>query len=383
MEAKNELSNKLLAEGYTPENPPPYAQWHSGWREFEYTLDAVKQMVWGTPCGLLRQGVIQDGCGWGSFGGVVYRPENNNLRIGCPYYDELPCSHRDPATPAGWNCTTQRTDRPYDYKESVEKIWDEWDKIESAARKEAMQGYGYCSCMKWDRPKRKYLGRYDVLTCIYRRCENEVCAITRRARDLKKVNIYYDILREKHYKKGLFEFTEREIEKGVKRFDSAVARTDAEIFLKIYKDKFEPRYTRDDRRELHFSQYHGKGGYGEYDWCEYSVTPQNIRIEHRESRDLLQDLRDIAEGIAVVHASDLKKKAAQAKRDRRTARQEAKARKNEKQSIETYKMWLFEGVTKDGEPASEALKIHARRELEKRGIDLEEKEQEQLALFGQ
>lgn len=370
---ENKLNKKLLAEGCTPDNPPLYARWNSGWREFEYTTEAIKQMVWETPCGLLRQGTTQDGCGYGSVGGVAYRPENGNLRIGCPYFDEKPCSHREGRL-EGWNCVTHRTERPYDYNKSVEKLWYEWDRIKSKALREVIDGYGYCACMYWDRPSRSYKPNYDVEKCINTECKNDICVITKKPRNLKRVNIYYDILRERHYKTGMFELTDRTIEKGVKKFDSAVACTDAEMWLKQYGGKvFEPRLTRDDRRELFFSEHHGKQGYGEYEWCEYKVTPQNIRIESRASRDLLQDLRDAQEGIEVVHASDLKKQKKEAYRERKAEREAAKKRR----VIKNLKRVASEGINQDGEQVSDKLIEWSKTQLKRRGLA----EREQVKLF--
>ncbi len=378
----NDLTEKLFSEGYTPENHPENVEWHSGWREFQYTKAAAILMVWETPCGLLRKGCIQDACGNGSFMGVTYSIENGNLRIGCPYYykdrfqeySERECARRDPKTPPGWNCTTHRTDRPYDYEQSVEKIQDAWNKVKSAAHLEAVSGYGFCVCMEFNFAKRKYVPNYHVMNCINIGCKNEVCAVTRRSRNLERVNIFYDLLWERHYKRGLFELTDRSIKKGVKQFKHPVARTDAEIWLKKFGKNLEPHLTRDDRRELHFSKYHGKTGYGEYDWCEYSVTVQNVRIERRASKDLLQDLRDVQEGIEVIHASDLIKQAAQAKRDRIKKRKEDKARRLEKRAVDNMKRILGQ------EDASEALKIFASKELSRRGI-LPEPEIEQPRLF--
>ncbi|MBT9176544.1 MAG: hypothetical protein DDT20_00864 [Firmicutes bacterium] len=362
----NDLTLRLLAEGYTPENHPSDVRWHSGYREFEYTIEAARQMVWETPCGLLRQGKAQDACGYGSFMGIDYRPENNNLRIGCPYYDEIECMHRDAAMPDGWNCTTQRTDRLYSYEQSVEKLWDAWTKIKKAAWLKVSVEYGYCRCMKWDRPSRMYLPKYDVMTCINNECKNAVCVITKCKRNYQKVNIFYDILRERRYKlrQGLFEFTDRIIEKGVKVFDKAVARTDAEIWLEENRNNFTPYYSRDDRRDSHFSEYHGKSGFGEYDYFEYTITAQNIRIERRESRDLLQDLQDIREGIGVTHASDLLKRKKEKKCERKDKQKAAKERKIER----NLKRIVFEGLNTEGKPVSAFTQEWAHKQLEKRGI---------------
>lgn len=327
---ENELTKKLIAEGFTPENPPPYAKWDKNWRCFEYTLAAARELVWETPCGLLRKGKDIDACGWGSHEGVTYMPENNNLRIGCPYFDDIPCQHRIGKL-MGWNCITHRTDRPYDYNHSVEKIMDKEEKIQHAAWLEVARGYGWCANMCYDRKKRKYVPQFDVMACIQNRCKNEICAITKQPRDVKKlVNVFYDLLRERRYKEkgGLFEHTERTLEKDVKHFDRSVPRCDAEIWLKKHGDAFPLRLAADDRRLLTVSEHFGKTGWGAYEYYEFKITPLNIRIEHREHRDLEQDLADIRDGIKVVHASDIKKRKAEEKRERRAKRQEVKQKKS-------------------------------------------------------
>lgn len=234
----NDLTKRLLAEGYDKEHPPEYAQW-SHWQDFEYTSAALCEMLWEAPCGLIKKG-----CGYehGSHLGVDYCPENDNHRFGCPYYDEIPCSHRFDTNLMGWNCVFHQIVRNYDYEISVEKLQEEQDRIQSQAWQEAVAGYGYCNCMVWDRKSRKYLPRFDVNKCIEFGCQNESCAITGHPRDLQRVNIYYDILRVLRYQKGLLENTEKKLEKGIRRFKTAVARTDAEIWLKQYGEtEFAPR----------------------------------------------------------------------------------------------------------------------------------------------
>lgn len=325
----NDLTKRLLAEGFDQDHPPEYAAW-SNWSHFEYTGKALKEMIWEAPCGLIKKG-----CGYtnGSHNGVAYCPENDNPRFGCPYYDEVPCPYRFDTKLMGWNCEFHQIVRDYDYEISVEKLWDEWGRLKSKAWQDATGVYGYCECMEWDRKSRRYLPRYDVMRCIQFGCENEVCAVTRQKRDLQKVNIYYDILRVWRYQKGLLEHVEKKLEKGVRKFKKAVARTDAEIWLKQYgEEAFRPKMTRSDRRDQFFSEMHGKEGFGEYNLFEFSLTVQNVRIEARERRDLAQDLADIDEGIEVVHASDVKKQQEQEKRDRRAKRQEAKRRRAERES---------------------------------------------------
>ena len=61
------------------------------------------------------------------------------------------------------------------------------------------------------------------------------------------------------------------------------------------------------------------------------LTVTNIRIAKSEQRDLLQDLRDVADGLEVVHAVDLKKEQAAKKRESRQRRKEQKERRLNKQ----------------------------------------------------
>lgn len=76
MKVINELTRRLLAEGCRPEDTPPgtcpYADYYGGWT---YTGQAIKDMVWETPCGLLVDGSHFVN-GYLSFNGVDWRPEN-------------------------------------------------------------------------------------------------------------------------------------------------------------------------------------------------------------------------------------------------------------------------------------------------------------------
>ena len=71
--------------------------------------------------------------------------------------------------------------------------------------------------------------------------------------------------------------------------------------------------------------------YGEYDYFEFHYDVENIRIAKREQRDLLQDLRDVADGLEVVHAVDIEKEQAAKKRESRQRRKEQKERRLNKQ----------------------------------------------------
>jgi hypothetical protein len=369
----NELTQKLLDAGYTKEEYPEFVTW-SHWNDFEYVYKFLQKMVLETPCGLLQMGI--GNYNHGSHMGVDYCPENDNPRYGCPYYDEVSCPHRFETNLWGWNCAYHFSNKPYDYEMSVEKIWNQWDEIQYKSRMEATEG-AYCACMKWDRYNRRYKPEYDVDECIQARCGNEVCVITKRNRNLEKVNIFYDIIRTYKIKNGFLEITERKLEKGVKQFDHPVARTDAEMWLKTRNGKeFNPKLTRDDRRNLYFVEYHGRD--------DFTVEVQNIRIEKRESRDLLQDLRDAQEGFEVTHASDNEKKKKQDKHERRVKYQDDKKRRMDKKNVEKWKRLIMDDdfakqYSKENGISIKSLRDLSESELKKRGIILQETKQ--LSMF--
>ena len=171
-----------------------------------------------------------------------------------------------------------------------------------------------------------------------------MCSITKRRRDLSKVNVFYDIRRTWITRQGMFEDTRTEITKGVKVFDKPVARTDAEIWLAQKKAEFdpfkdkniiEPRLTNEDRRQDFFSEMHRK--WPGYDYFEFHYSVENIRIEHREVRDLKQDLADVADGIKVVHDIDRMKAQAAKKRADREKRQEAEKQRRKRKAVQKRK----------------------------------------------
>ena len=82
----------------------------------------------------------------------------------------------------------------------------------------------------------------------------------------------------------------------------------------------------EDRRQEYFSRMHRH--YDDiYDYFEFHYVVENIRVARSEQRDLLQDLRDAAEGIEVVHNIDQLKARAAKKRADRVHRRELKERR--------------------------------------------------------
>ena len=93
---------------------------------------------------------------------------------------------------------------------------------------------------------------------------------------------------------------------------------------KLCRDEIEWKVRMEYSRELFHAEYYGK---------EFSIEVLDIRAERRESRDLMQDLEDIRSGIRVVHASDMEKLKAKAKKQRREKTHEAAVKRLEKKLL--------------------------------------------------
>jgi len=82
----NELTERLLSEGWKPEDTPPgtkeYFWFYGGWT---YTSEALAALTFETPCGLLVEG-SRFRNGDMACRGIHWHPENNNLVVGCPRF---------------------------------------------------------------------------------------------------------------------------------------------------------------------------------------------------------------------------------------------------------------------------------------------------------
>lgn len=356
----NDLTKRLLAEGWTRENHPDSVFWGAYDEGFEYKWDYLITLTWRTGCGLFAEGrSVGTSNTWHA--GVHYSPENGNPLVRCPY-GKKDCEHSPEGLKFQW-CPCQLSQFPYDRDSSVEKLEDEQRNQERGHWME-IPGGQFCACVVDSNGIQGGLLRveYNVDECIRMGCKNKFCSIRKKPRDLKRVNIFYDIRRTKITRHGFLEETKVELEKGVKVFPRPVARTDAEIWLRTKRAEhdpiisrfiFRPKRAPDDRRMEYFSKYHRTLN-GE-DYFEFHFDVENIRIEARETRDLLQDLRDVADGMEVVHEADLIKEKKQKKSDNKAARKEAKERK--------YKKQLTERILAADDEMAEWLKKTAIRQL--------------------
>lgn len=295
----------------------------SDWQNFGYLFEALLKFTWETPCGLLVDGKSDLGrglaCSDASFQGIDYCPENDNPLLRCPY-ERKDCPHSISGFPVPL-CPCHTTGKRYSFEQSAEKVETERSERQHRQYMEITGGV-YCACVVGCNG---YEGgrvevKYDVEQCIRCRCQNPVCVIRKQKRDLSRANIFYDVRRTWITRIGFLEEKKVQVTKGERVFPHPVARTDAEIWLEMKKAHFNPLWsssvidsphlTPEDRRQTFFSKMHRQ--YGEYDYFEFHYDVENIRIAKSEQRDLLQDLRDVADGLEVVHAVDLKKE--QAKR---------------------------------------------------------------------
>lgn len=340
----NDLTRRLYAQGYTRGNHPSTV-YCGDWQNFSYKWETMLGFTWETPCGLLIQGESDVGRSVAIsecfYQHVWYCPENDNPLLHCPYYRK-DCQH----IPQGLKpmmCPCHRTERPYDYEHSVEKVESE-NVREAHKQYMELTGGAYCASVVGSNGYKAgcYEAKYDVEQCIQSRCNNPVCVIRKQPRDLKKVNIFYDVRRTWITRRGFLEEKKVELTKGLKVFDHPVARTDAEIWLKVKEHEASPlnnydviehpKKTLEDRRQEHFS--HMYRHYDElYDYFEFHYEVENIRIARSEQRDLSQDLRDAAEGVEVIHNIDQLKAKTAAKRAAKAHRRELKARRAQRAAM--------------------------------------------------
>lgn len=387
----NALTKRLYAEGYTRENHPDTVYW-SDFQNLGYKWETMLGFTWETPCGLLIQGESDVGrglaCEEAAYQGVWYCPENDNPLLKCPY-EKRDCQF----IPAGFpvaECPCHQTEQEYDYQQSVEKVEDERRKRQKENKQYMNIERGhYCACAVGNNGFQGGLQEvhYDVAACIDYGCKNHVCLIRKQQRDLSKVNVFYDIRRTWITRIGFLEEKWVEVTKGVKVFEKPIARTDAEIWLKVRQAEFNPvhdeatidrpKKTPDDQRQEYFTKMHRK--WPGYDYFEFHYSIENVRIERREQRDILQDLRDVADGIEVVHEADKLRAAKEQKQARRKAGKESRIKKIERPILQCGWEGLDGIQRRRAEKLLDVDRIDALCQM--RTVETDAPEEEQTSLF--
>ena len=339
----NKLTERLLKQGVKLDDVSTWPEdvWLGEESNFCYSREWRFTPTWESPCGLL---IHDHGDMWGEtwVDGEFKCAENDNPLFGCPT-PAKPCPFRKPRMPAGINCQFHRTDREWNEADSVERLEKEREGAKRRLWEEDLERYpewnGRCINLESeDQPDgsvRRTM-RYRLYNCIDIRCESQQCVCRCGAkRDIRPVNIFYDLYIERRFNDGLVPYSERKLRKVLKVFEKPIARTAAEIALKIWRhdpdspmlpvrmrnklNAGEQAQTGELRREGYFIRHHRYWD-GHTD-VELVVEIRNIHIGRNEQRDMMRDLQDVRDGIEVTHDSDLQKAAkAQVSERRRTAK---------------------------------------------------------------
>lgn len=329
MKEINELTRRLLSDGWLPEDTPPgthpYLDHEGGWT---YTAEAICAIVWETPCGLLADGRHFLN-GYMSFQGVDWRAENGNPVICCPLFPSAPCPLRDPllrseklsshSDDVVCQCACHQTDRPYTYEGSVDEVHDRvWKMAEERweAFKASHRGRVCRQQSHYGRTSKTWRAFYDPLQCTRAGCT--YCDILAKELDVRKGNVFYD-LRKSWIEKGEGLFHDQRktvVEKGCKLLNRTTSLTICEAIVKYGRRRIEERIQ---------SKYHANLFFNK----TLEIEVINLRAARIDARDILQDLQDVANGIQVFHVADNLKAAKAQKRARCEAAQTRRIRKSE------------------------------------------------------
>lgn len=350
MNEYNDLTKKLLAEGYTADNYPkdkvhiangcygrngnPLDNIYGG---FEYNRIYCESFVYKTGCGMYVHGKeVFDNVG---MAGEEWCHENDNPVIRCPY-DKPDCPDNDSRLHGMRGgglciqclCVCHRTNEPYDYENSFEKEEKERNDEKERKYREFCEEHKGRVCRNhayFDDRSRTWALRYDPSICARMKCYgyeggtfdeyDSACPIMGRELTKEKGNVFYDLkisyLRT-DLNGTLFEGQiDTDIEKGIRVFDSPVSMDICRNYVKLCKEELIEKVRMRYHSELFFAERYGR---------HFDIEVLNIRAEQRESRDLMQDLQDIRDGIRISYASDTDK---QQKEQKRQKRQKAKEKR--------------------------------------------------------
>lgn len=321
---KNDLTWRLFDEGCTPDNHPNNVRWVDHKYEFEYTLKWLISSIWESPCGLLKNGINSHH--EMGYMGIDWQPENNNPVFRCPLKNinceqnhELLIGHKCQGVV---DCAFRLTDKPHDYEKSIERINDEKEAYKKRLYDDLLQRLRGHLCYHhahWDDDNNLWSQKYDPSNCISAFCNKSICVLTRKVIETKKGNVFFDLKITRYLHDGSLWDGEKtaNIIKGKKVFNSPLSITICEAYA---------RFNQEDILEKEKMKMHG----------ELFLNPDTeieilrARAEIRESRNLLQDLQDVQEGLNVKHDSDLKKATKEVKSERL---KKAKEKRNKPENV--------------------------------------------------
>lgn len=336
----NELTKLLLALGHTVDNHPSWVRVASGCYDrsdplkniyggFEYQRTYADKLVYKTGCGLFCMGERAMDVGTG---GKDHSHENFNPVVSCPYrkkgcsqnFDKFLGESGGGLMYICW-CEVHRTDEQYDYSRSIEAEWKKNEEERDRLYEELKQKHNGRICQNhcfWDERTQEWRFDYNP-----KRCENfcprqyGFCTVLGKKLSNKKGNVFYDIQKDWDVELtngeqiGLFDKDHKtEIIKGLKAFKTPVPMDVCEAYARMGAQDILSFYEMNHTYEKFWNKT-----------LKYSIL--NVRAEVKETRDLLQDLEDIKNGITISHESDNIEAKKAAKRDRAAKAKEAKRKK--------------------------------------------------------
>lgn len=370
----NQLTKRLLSEGFNATTYPadkvhiakcgylgsgdPLNNMYGG---FEYNRIYCDSFVYETGCGMhvLGEHVISNM----GYAGEEWCHENDNPVVRC-MYDKSQCADNDPRLceiSSGrshmpcW-CVCHRTDHAYNYENSFEKL--EKDRIDEKNKKyqEFSDAHGGRVCaqhMIFNERTREWEFKYNPEACA-RHCYSTsgYCPILNKQLSRKRGNVYYDLKKTGVRRDGtLFDGeTWTYIEKGIRYFEKPCSIDICEAFVKAQSDAIRRKYMINHSTEFQACK-------------ELQVEILNVRAEARPSRDLLQDMEDIRNGITITHASDLAKREKEQKREKRQVDQQKKVKKLEKKILEVG-YWNMDPYCLDRKHADKWIGMERIKQLE-------------------
>lgn len=345
MKEYNKLTQELLAQGYTAENYPDYVRISTSRLPgndplynldggFEYQSWYLQKITYKTGCGMyVKAGSVINDMNYQ----IRWSHENDNPVIRCPY-DIQNCPKNDSRLHGTFGgglcvqcfCACHSTDEPYDYEKSFEKAEKEREAKREQLYQEYKDAHNGRVCrnhMFFDERKKEWKQNFDPARCASVCYSHDgYCPILGKELSKKKGNVYFDVLTTRIRKEGsLFDGEViQHLEKGVRFFKSPVRMDICDAFVKCKgaEEIFEKKYRWESV------------SYNRLFDPTYNLQILNVRAESKPSRDLMQDLEDIRNGISISHASDIEKSQKIAKRERRTKRKQDAIRKLEKKIIE-------------------------------------------------
>lgn len=394
----NELTKKLLKEGYTADNYPkdivrignsycrdknnPLDNFDGG---FVYSRIYAEDIVYQTGCRMFVKGknVLSNmGCM-----GIEWCHENFNPVIRCPF-DKAQCPHNDERLHGMrggglciqcW-CVCHRTDEPYDYDNSFER--EEMLRKQEKERKykeysDAHNGRVCLNHMYYDERTRTWKQIYEPGRCA-KMCysKNGYCPILGKQLSKKRGNVYYDlkksgIIQHRGGQKTLFDGEPwTHITKGIRFFDKPCSMDICEAFVKIQSDKIAHYYEVNHSYEKMMDK-------------TIEVEILNIRAESKPSRDLMQDLEALKNGITLTYDDDAIRHQKEYKKEKREEAKKKKIEKLEKKLIEVG-YWNMEPFSIDRIHADKWLgseRIDELEEIRNQKLKEEQNKPVQLDLF--